>query len=50
MKPFILDDLEDATLDAILSLPPKARVDYFKKLARNYFPDVRKILMLLKSY
>mgnify|MGYP001175891695 CR=1 FL=1 len=41
MKPFILDDLEDSTLDAILSLPPKARVDYFKKLARNYFPEVK---------
>lgn len=41
MKPFLLDDLEDSTLDAILSLPPKARVDYFKKLARSYFPEVK---------
>jgi len=41
MKPFLLDDLEEATLDAILSLPPKARVDYFKKLAKAYFPNVQ---------
>ena len=41
MKPFILDDLEDETLDAILGLPPKARVEYFKKIARKYFPDTK---------
>ena len=41
MKPFLLDDLEDSTLDAILSMPPKARVEYYKKLAKAYFPDVK---------
>ena len=41
MKPFLLDDLEDSTLDAILSLPPSARVDYYKKIARKYFPDIK---------
>jgi len=41
MKPFLLDDLEDSTLDAILSLPPAARVDYYKKIARKYFPDIK---------
>ena len=40
MKSFLLDELEESTIDAILSLPPKARVDYYKKLAKAYFPDV----------
>jgi hypothetical protein len=41
MKPFLLDDLEDSTLDAVLSLPPAARVTYYKKLLKAYFPEVK---------
>ena len=40
MTPFLLDDLEDATLDAVLSLEPKVRVEYYRKIARKYFPDI----------
>lgn len=40
MKPFILEDLADETIDAVLSLPPKNRVDYYKKLAKAYFPKI----------
>jgi len=41
MKPFILEDLTDETIDAILGLPPKNRVDYYKKLAKAYFPEIQ---------
>jgi len=41
MTPFLLDDLEDATLDAVLSMEPQVRVEYYRKIARKYFPDVR---------
>ena len=41
MTPFLLDDLEDSTLDAVLSMEPKVRVEYYRKIARKYFPDVK---------
>ncbi len=37
---FILENIEDAALDHILSLPPEAKTTYFKKLAKRFYPQM----------
>jgi len=37
---FVLEELPDDALDAILSLPPEAKDKYFSKMAQNFNPKV----------
>ena len=37
---FILEDLADDALDAILALTPKAKDHYFSKMAANFNPKI----------
>ena len=39
MKPkFILEELSDESLDAVLSLQPSQKAAYFSRLAKQYYP------------
>lgn len=39
-KSFILEDLPDDSLDAVLSLPPAGKSVYFKKLMTLFYPNI----------
>ncbi len=39
-KKFILEELPDLVLDQILSLTPKAKNHYFKKLTGEFYPNL----------
>ncbi len=40
IESFILDELSDESLDAILSLPPANKTKYFSTLVKTYYPKI----------
>ena len=51
---FILEELSDETIDALLSLSPKERCTYYEKLADKHYPNIQKASdeyhQLIESY
>jgi len=39
-KSLILEELSDESLDTILSLPPKNKVEYFRQLTKAFYPSL----------
>jgi hypothetical protein len=51
---FILEQLSDESLDAVLSLNPKAKAAYFKQMTKTYYPslaeDSEQFLGVVETY
>ena len=51
---FILENLDEETLDHILALPPEAKTTYFTKLTKKFYPKIDdksdKFKDILESY
>lgn len=39
-KDFLLEELEDSSLDAVLSMEMENKIVYFSTLAQHFYPDV----------
>jgi hypothetical protein len=54
IKPFILEELSNESLDAVLSLPPTNKSKYFTVLAKTYYPNAEEgsseFVELVESY
>ena len=41
MNVFVLQDLEDESLDAVLSLPLENKTNYFTAMVKTYYPNIQ---------